>query len=54
MIVKAYKYKGSAGARRLNEYLWQNKSQRTELCEIRNLYVADTLAGMHGAIAESW
>jgi hypothetical protein len=46
MIVKAYKYKGSAGARRLNEYLWQNKGQRTELCEIRNLYVTDTLAGM--------
>jgi hypothetical protein len=46
MIVKAYKYKGSAGARRLNEYLWQNKNQRAELCEIRNLYVADTLSGM--------
>jgi hypothetical protein len=46
MIIKAYKYKGSSGARRLNEYLWQDKNQRTELCEIRNLYVADTLAGM--------
>lgn len=46
MIVKAYRYKGSAGARRLNDYLWQDHSQRTELCEVRNLYVADTLAGM--------
>jgi hypothetical protein len=48
MIVKAYKYKGSlSDARRLNEHLWKSDgSQRPELSETKNLYVADTLAGM--------
>jgi hypothetical protein len=44
MIVKAYKYKGSA--RRLSEYLSRDTHQRTEQCETRNLYVANTLDGM--------
>jgi hypothetical protein len=48
MIVKAYKYKGSlSDARRLNEHLWKSDGgQRPELSETKNLYVADTLAGM--------
>ena len=46
MIVKAYRYKGRAGTRRLDQYLWQNKHQKAELCESRNLYAADTLDGM--------
>ncbi|MGL9622329.1 hypothetical protein QRQ56_30530 [Bradyrhizobium sp. U531] len=46
MIKKAYKYKGSAGARRLSEYLSRDTHQRAEHCETRNLYVANTADGM--------
>ncbi|RXH07282.1 hypothetical protein [Bradyrhizobium guangzhouense] len=46
MIVKAYKYKKSEGARRLSGYLAQDAYRATEPGESRNLYVANALDGM--------
>ncbi|MDO9297979.1 hypothetical protein [Bradyrhizobium sp.] len=47
MIVKAFKYKsGPKSAQRLNLHLWNEKDQRVELFETKNLYVPDSEAGM--------